>query len=29
MKINLHSIRLSIKFPEFNLKEKDKEIYKQ
>ena len=28
MKINLHSIRLSIKFPEFNLKEKDKEIYR-
>ena len=27
MKINLHSIKLSIKFPEFNLKEKDKEIY--
>lgn len=27
MKINLHSIRLSIKLPEFNLKEKDKEIY--
>lgn len=27
MKINLHSIRLSIKIPEFNFKEKDKEIY--
>ena len=27
MKTTLHSIRLSIKFPEFNLKEKDKEIY--
>lgn len=27
MKINLHSIILSIKLPEFNLKEKDKEIY--
>ena len=27
MKINLHSIRLSIKLPEFYLKEKDKEIY--
>jgi len=27
MKINLHSIRLSIKFPEFNIKEKDREIY--
>ena len=29
MKTTLHSIRLSIKFPEFNLKDKDKEIYKQ
>lgn len=27
MKINLHSIRLSIKLPEFIFKEKDKEIY--